>query len=132
MSLNYWQDLERRREGLGIEFPALSSRAGVSQSTLKRLLSGKLENPTIHSLQAVCVALGVELHINGTIKVFENDSAQQYREKQAQEKAEQLVRLVQGTSALESQAVGPDVVRDMVSQTVHKLLAGSDRRLWAA
>jgi len=132
MNGTYWKSLEQRREDLGIEYPALSERSGVSVPTLKRLFSGKAENPTLHSLQAVCVVLGVELRINGTVEVLPKQSTEEVRESVAREKAEQLVSLVQGTSALESQAVGLDTVHDMVSQTVHKLLAGPNRRLWAA
>jgi len=38
--------------------------------------------------------------------------------------------MVQGTSALESQAVDSETYRQMVRQTMHELMAGSRRRLW--
>ena len=55
---------------------------------------------------------------------------QAFAERQAETKAEVIVRMVQGTSALESQAVDSDTCRQMVSQTVHELMAGPRRRLW--
>jgi hypothetical protein len=55
---------------------------------------------------------------------------QAFAERQARTKAEAIVRMVQGTSALESQAVDSDTYRQMVSQTVHELMAGPRRKLW--
>jgi hypothetical protein len=51
-------------------------------------------------------------------------------EREAARKAEALVNLVQGTSALEAQGLGPDALREMKDRTVHELLAGSRRMLW--
>ena len=51
---------------------------------------------------------------------------------QARKKAEQVARLVQGTSALESQAVDAKTYKRLVEKTYHELLAGSRRRLWSA
>ncbi len=53
-----------------------------------------------------------------------------FRREQAKTKAMRLARLVQGTMALEVQAVGTDVLEEMTEQSVHALLAGSGRRLW--
>ena len=132
MNGNYWKSLERRRSDLGISFPALSERTGISVTTLKRIFSGTAKNPTLHSLQALARVLGVELRINGSMTVVSKRSVAEMREIAANEKAEQLVKLVQGTSALESQSVGPEVVRTMVAQTVRELLAGPNRKLWAS
>ena len=46
-------------------------------------------------------------------------------------KARELVGMVQGTSGLESQAVGQNQIEKMISQLVHQLMAGSRRKLWA-
>jgi len=42
-----------------------------------------------------------------------------------------FVAMVQGTSALESQAVSPETMRDLRERTINELLAGSNRKLWA-
>ena len=55
---------------------------------------------------------------------------QTFAERQAEAKAKAIVRMVQGTSALESQAVDSDTYEQMVKQTMHELMAGSGRRLW--
>jgi hypothetical protein len=49
----------------------------------------------------------------------------------AEAKARLLVSMVQGTSALEAQAVDQETQQEMVEQTVHELLAGSRRALWS-
>ena len=56
---------------------------------------------------------------------------QTFAEQQAESKAETIVRMVQGTSSLEVQAVDPGTYREMVKQTVHELMAGSRRKLWS-
>ena len=53
------------------------------------------------------------------------------RLEQAQAKAKTLVSLVQGSAALEGQAVSQADIDAMVRVTVEELLAGSDKRLWA-
>jgi hypothetical protein len=52
------------------------------------------------------------------------------RERQARDKARSLVAQVQGTSALEAQAVGRTDIKLMEQRTVAELLAGSSNRLW--
>ncbi len=57
--------------------------------------------------------------------------AQEVLEQQARKKAERLVGMVQGTSALEAQAVSSRHIGQMIKKTIQELLAGSRRRLWA-
>jgi len=132
MSGRYWESLGQRRRALRMGFSSLSERSGVSLPTLKRIINGQSENPTLHSIQSIAIALGVEIRINGQIEVVERFSAYEFRERAAEEKAEKIVRLVQGTSALEAQAVGPTDLRTMVKQTVHDLMSGPARRLWSS
>jgi transcriptional regulator with XRE-family HTH domain len=132
MGGKYWESLERRRLSLGISFPVLAERTGVSVPTLKRIFSGTANNPTLHSLQSIVSELGVELRIAETTEVISIRPVEVMRESAAREKAVRLVRLVQGTSALESQSVEANAVNAMVTRTVHELLAGSNRKLWAS
>ena len=128
---DYSKSLRNRMKSIGIGYPALSGRSGVSVAELKRIFSGKRCNPTLDTLRAVARALGVEFRIHGGVEIVHQCSAGELREKAARRKAEKLVNLVQGTSALEAQAVGPEVRNDMVNQTVHELMAGPPRKLWA-
>jgi transcriptional regulator with XRE-family HTH domain len=131
MNTNYWEVLESRRRSLGISFAALSERTGISAPTLKRIFSGKV-SPTIDKIQTIARVLGVEIRVSGKIEVVATSSVEDVRRQVAREKAKWLVGLVQGTSALEAQAVGPDTIREMVERTIHELLAGPNRKLWAA
>ena len=56
---------------------------------------------------------------------------QTFAEQQAESKARTIVRIVQGTSALEAQGVDSGTRQQMVKQTVHQLMAGSRRKLWS-
>jgi transcriptional regulator with XRE-family HTH domain len=131
MNINYWDVLESRRRSLGVSFAALSERTGISAPTLKRIFSGKV-SPALDKIQSIAGVLGVEIRVNGKIEVDATHSVEYVRKRVAEEKAKWLVGLAQGTSALEAQAVGPDTIREMVERTIHELLAGPNRKLWAA
>ncbi len=125
------KSLESRRRALRMSRIALADRAGLSVPTLDRILSGE-GNPTLETLASLAAALGVEFRItNQVVEPSETCSANEFRTYVARQKAIQLVKLVQGTSALEAQAVGEAAEAEMVEQTIHDLLAGSSRRLWA-
>jgi transcriptional regulator with XRE-family HTH domain len=131
MNTNYWENLESRRRSLGVSFAALSERTGISTPTLKRIFSGKV-SPAIDKIQSIAGVLGVEVRVNDKIEIVATSSVEEVRKQVAREKAKWLVGIVQGTSALEAQAVGPDTIREMVERTTHELLAGPNRKLWAA
>jgi transcriptional regulator with XRE-family HTH domain len=101
----------------------LALRSGVSLPTVQRILRDGGEHTTFATLKAVARALGMDFELRSS-------DEQAFAERQAQTKAEAIARMVQGTSALESQAVDSDTYRQMVSQTAHELMAGPRRRLW--
>ncbi|MBU3727969.1 MAG: helix-turn-helix domain-containing protein [Phycisphaerales bacterium] len=116
--------LDARRRELGLSFHALSVRTRVSVPTLKRMLGRGVESASFASVDAVARALGAPLALQ------ESDAYEMVKAR-ATELAERTARLVQGTSALESQAVDPAAYRRLVERTYHQLLAGSRRRLWS-
>lgn len=124
------EQLEARRARLGISKIQLARRSGVSLPTVHRLLSGKEKRPHLDTLSALAVALGVEVRLASTAHMHESTKVRAFREEQAREKAASLTRLVQGTMALEAEAVGVEVLEEMQEQTMHTLLAGPPRRLW--
>jgi len=127
-------ELDSRRRELGIPYSVLSERSGVSQPVIQRLLSGKLQAPRFRSVIAVAQALGMhgpQILKDGSIKFDSGLSVEHIRAQQAREKATKLVGMVQGTSALEGQAVGKAAYHAMVERTYHELLAGSNHRLWS-
>ncbi|MBL8796141.1 MAG: helix-turn-helix domain-containing protein [Planctomycetia bacterium] len=117
--------LDNRRRELGMSYAALAKRSGVSMSTVVRILSGNHPDASFRNVAGIADALGVHINFAGTVTV------QKLRQKQAQEKARQLVGFVQGTSGLEGQAVGNGVLAEMTQDATVELLAGSKRKLWS-
>lgn len=117
-------DLRQRRRDLKMPYEELSLRCGVSVSTLKRVLDGEM-TARFSTVSAVARALGVQLGVASSQDVAS------MRQHQAHTKARSLVALVQGTSALEGQAVDQNSIELMEQRTIAELLAGSARRLWA-
>ena len=117
--------LEDRRAQLKMSQRALARRSGVSEATVKRLLSGGVSRPRLDNLTAVARALGL------TVELGVCEDLETVREREAHQKAERLVRMVQGTMALEAEAVDADAIRKMVHKTERELLTGSPRRLWS-
>lgn len=117
--------LRTRKRELGMTFETLSARSGVSVSTLKRMLAPTAADASMSDTLAVAQALGVTLSPR-------MPSAQAFREAQAHAKARKLVRMVQGTSALENQGVDQQHIQRMVERTVRDLLNGPSRTLWAS
>jgi transcriptional regulator with XRE-family HTH domain len=124
-AINILEKLSQRRRDLKMSYDELGRRSGVSISTLKRVISGE-ETANFSTVTAIAEALG--LH-------FGNAPAEDIavmRERQAHIKAKAIVSLVQGTSALEGQAVLPQDIELMEQRTVAELLTGPARRLWAS
>jgi hypothetical protein len=125
---------DRRRRDLGMPFRVLSERSGVSMPVVQRLLAGKISAPRFPSVVAVGKALGldgVQFLDDGSISFGSKTDARVLRERQARTKARRLVGMVQGTSALEGQAVSAAASEEMVERTYHELLSGSNHRLWS-
>lgn len=122
--------LESRRHLLGMSKAGIAKRTGVSLPTVNRILGGKEPSPTLGNLQAIAAALGVIVRIGAIVDVQELQDVHEFRKARALSKAKHLVGLVQGTMALESQAVDSKTLEQMVEQTVCELLAGPSSRLW--
>ena len=119
-------DLNERCWQLGMSHAAVARLSGVSLPTVQRILGKEDHDATVSNLLAIAEALGLGLDFQPEVKV------DALREQQARRKAERLVAMVQGLSALEGQAVDQDTYERMVQRTVYELLAGPNRKLWAA
>jgi transcriptional regulator with XRE-family HTH domain len=119
------KNLNHRRRQLGMSYAALADRSGVPFRTVVRILSGKQKGANFANVLAIAEALGAGIHFD------RNAGVEEFREQQARKKATRLVSMLQGTSALEGQAVDEEMIKQMISQTVHELLAGPKRRLWS-
>ncbi len=116
--------LERRRRSLGMSQAELARRSGQSTPTVIRILTQGIDSVATGKVRAVAKALGIVLQCKETVSVLE------MQEREAQKKARDIVRMLQGTSGLESQSFDDDTYKDMVQQTVHELMAGPKRKLW--
>jgi len=105
--------------------PILADRSGVSLRTVNRILTGSSDSVAMANVCAVADVLGMELTVGPRERPLTT------LEREARKKAEQIVKMVQGTSALEAQAVDNATIDEMIQQAVHELMAGSRRRLWA-
>lgn len=121
---NILNELSRRRRALGMPYDKLGQMCGVSISTLKRVLGGEVA-ASFSTVVAIADALGMDL---GPIRA---DDIAAMRDRQARAKAHEIVALVQGTSALEGQAVDSTDVALLEQRTAAELLSGSPRKLWA-
>ena len=119
------RDLDRRRRELGLSYEVLAQRCGVSRPTLQRILSGRHRTARFANIVAIASALGFDLKLDSRI------DPRDLKRTQAERKAKKLVGIVQGTSALEGQALDASTLEALVEETTHKLLAGPNRRLWS-
>jgi transcriptional regulator with XRE-family HTH domain len=117
--------LDLRRRELGMAMGTLAKKSGLSLRTVARILSGDHANASWANVMALADVLGIAVELRSIA------NPEDLRERQAKWKADRLVKMVQGTSALEGQAVDSEKVEQMKRRTVHELLAGSDRKLWA-
>lgn len=116
--------LDLRRRQLGMSRVTLARRAQISLPTIHRILTGKEPSPSLATLEEIAGALGMSVKVEPTLEVDE------FREQQAQQRAAQLVSMVQATMGLESQAVDQQALDRLTKLNVHRLLAGSGRKLW--
>jgi len=117
--------LNERRERLGISCSVLAKRAGISLRSVQRILCGEELNPGFSTVATLARELGVGVRFDEEVDV------RTIRRRQAERKAERILAIVQGTSALEAQGLSRETLRDLREKTINELLAGSDRKLWA-
>jgi len=103
----------------------LARRSDLSIQTVRRILTQGIESVAVGKVRAVARALGMQLQYEAMSTVRE------MQEREARKKAQGIVRMLQGTSGLESQALDEETYNDLIEQTVHELMAGPKRKLWA-
>lgn len=116
--------LDRRRRDLGLSCAAVAKRAGLGLRTVQRILAGDEGDPGFGSVCKIAQVLGMSI----TLK---QDDLNAVRLRQAKRKATELVAMVQGTSALEAQAMDDSTLALLKEKAVRDLLKGSSRKLWA-
>jgi transcriptional regulator with XRE-family HTH domain len=117
--------LAGRRKDLRMSFRNVAERSGLGLRTVQRVLS--LQEPTarLDTVLQIAEALNVEL------RPRDAGTAHRVRKREAEKKAVRLASMVQGTSALESQAIPKNDLREIREEIADRLLSGSSRQLWA-
>ena len=118
--------LDQRRQALDMPLKELSSRANVSLSTVRRVVAGE-PGARIETVTAIGDALGVP-----NLNFPKARPPDKMRRLQAALKARKIVGMVQGTSALEAQAVSELDKKRMIENTINELLCGPRSQLWAS
>ena len=118
--------LEKTRKTLGMSRVQLAERSGVPRSAVNKIMTGKASRPEKQVMVAIARALGVE--IGSGMEILGVDP--QFLFKQAQAKAEKLMKIVQGTSRLEGQGIPFEEFEKMKQETTTELLLGSKRSIW--
>lgn len=121
--MSVFREFEKRRRELGMSRSILAKRSRVSLPTVNRILSGQHTGASFANVLAIAEALGMELTAEAKTR------SDEFRHKQATRKARRLVRLVQGTSALEGQGLDQHEIEEMVERTSRELLP-TKRKLW--
>ncbi len=122
---NIFAELDLRRRELSMPAITLAQKSGVAFRTTQRILSGKHQKASYADIQSLAAVLGMTLELRSTT------DPEDLREQQGRQKAQRLMKMVQGTAALEAQAVNHAKYKQMMRRSVHELLAGPARKLWA-
>ena len=115
--------LSQRRRELGMPVLALSERADTSVSTVKRVLSGDT-SVSYDTLRRIGRALGADFAINVR-------APDVMIKEEAERKASIVARAVQGTSALEAQAVDKETMNRIAQTAAAMLVSSLGSKLWA-
>jgi hypothetical protein len=117
--------LSGRRKALRMSLRVVAQRSGLGLRTVQRVLSLREPKAKLSTVLQIADALNIEL------RPREIGTANLVRKQAAAKKAVRLASMVQGTSALESQAIPRSDLRNLKNDIADRLLTGSPRQLWA-
>ena len=100
---------------------------GVGKAVDRRV-GCKAVQPFQHDVRP---ARGVAGVLGVAVRFDSLDCADDLKRRQAEAKAKEIISSVQGTSALEGQAVDDSVLGRAIESALHEFL-GSNRKLWAS
>ncbi|HEY7153680.1 MAG TPA: hypothetical protein VH575_06955 [Gemmataceae bacterium] len=116
--------LDKQRRALKMPLHILAERAHLSRATVCRILKEKRTSSSLENVLAVANVLGAEanLHIQDPEK---------FVEQQVQKRARKIVRMVQGTMALEGQGItDPNHLDHLVETAAQEIRAKPRKQLW--
>lgn len=124
-ALSLLRHLNERRIQLGMSMQTVARRSGVGMRTVQRVLSGRDPSAKLDTVLRIADTLGVGLLPKN------RGAAHHVVRKQALRKATELAGMVQGTSALEAQALSKKALLEIRDDIASDLIRGSRRQLWA-
>ncbi len=119
----FLQGLNRRRKELRMSLEVVVKKTHLPRATVCRLLRGDLRAANLSRVAKLAKVLGVVLE-------FTPVPVPDFVRSQAEQKARELVSMVQGTMALESQGLEKDVLDQMVRDSTERLLSRPRKELW--
>ena len=121
-----WLDaLDRQRRALKMPLDVVAEQSGVSRATVCRVLVEKNTSARIENVMAIAGVLGAtfEIHVQEPEKLVEW---------YVQEQAKQLVQMVQGTMALESQGItDQNHLNELVDVAAAEIRNKPRKKMWA-
>jgi DNA-binding phage protein len=118
------ETLEKQRHALRMTLPVVAERAKLSRATVYRILKHKQTNSSLANVLAVAKVLGAELKLH----LQEPDEV---AEQEIQAKARRIVRMVQGTMALEAQGITDQSdIDELIEVAANEIRAKPRKQLW--
>ncbi len=118
---NWLEALDKQRRALKMPLEVLAQRAQVSRATVCRILQERKISSSLESVLAVARVLGAELEVH-----IQNPETM--IEEEVQKRAKKIVRMVQGTMALESQGITDPNHLDQLVETAAKEIRAKPRK----
>ncbi len=123
-SQNISNQMNDRRQEIGLSISALARLSGLNRNTVRRALQSPAHE-RVSTLLAIANVLGVSIGVTHprTISAVRKD--------RAKSKAIEIVEMAQGNFALEGQAVSDEEERRIIRKVAERLLSGKNIRLWS-
>ncbi len=124
-SVRKWLEaLDKQRRALKMPLHILAERAQLSRATVCRILKEKRTSSSLESVMALASVLEAELE-------FRIQNQEKLVEEQIQKRAKRIVRMVQGTMALEGQGItDPNHMDQLVETAAREIRAKPRKQLW--
>lgn len=116
----------KQKADLGMSESYIAERAGLSQPTVHRIFSGKHNKTAWNDLIEIGHVIGVEINMEG-IRIT---PAEKILDRQAEQIATHMTRIMQATSQLEGQGLAEKQQEKLKAENKLWLLAGSRKKLW--
>ena len=114
--------LRKQKAALGISYEVIASHSGVGIATVKRAFSG--QDISLERLEKIADTIGCQIGIKTTI------SPRNLYNAQIEKKAQEIVRRVMQTSALEDQAVDIKAKAKMFAQAKEMISKMPRSQVW--